>query len=327
MADKYLLPEATLMGLAPVVDRPMPKDFRSFEGVRVALSYETIVAVRRVQARQETLAHLAEADELIVRPELPLHSLKENPDQLGASFRKQFGFSVVDQLRTPIARAFRNLRIRVEDLGVSVYIEPLGDDDSRGVSIFFNDFPAIIIDQHEKHDGARLFTLFHELCHLLVRQTGVSNFSNRNDVERFCNRFAAAFLMPREAVEAVIALPQSGTIDPSISDLAFGAEKLCVTISQLALRLEQLGLADAGYFKRITAQLRPPTPPKKRKGGDWKYTFVSRYGYNLPTAVIGSLGRGQIGPVDAARILEVSPDNLGDVKSTIDDRRLELMLG
>jgi transcriptional regulator with XRE-family HTH domain len=38
MSDVYLLSEATLLGLIPANDRPLPKDFRSFEGAPVALS-------------------------------------------------------------------------------------------------------------------------------------------------------------------------------------------------------------------------------------------------------------------------------------------------
>src|ERR1700753_4010522 len=56
MAERYLLPEATLLGLVPASERPLPKDFRSFDGVPVQLSYLTIRAVRVVQARQEALA-------------------------------------------------------------------------------------------------------------------------------------------------------------------------------------------------------------------------------------------------------------------------------
>jgi transcriptional regulator with XRE-family HTH domain len=183
MSDVYFVPEATLLGLVHPIERPLPRDFRSFDGAAVALSYETIRAIRNVEARQEALAFLAEIDDAIISPNLPIHSLKENPETLGAGFRQQLGFPIIDQLRLTAEQAFTKWRILVEDLGVSVYIEPLGEDDARGVSIFFNDFPAILVDQNEQLYGARSFTLVHEFCHILLRQAGISNFNSRNSVE------------------------------------------------------------------------------------------------------------------------------------------------
>jgi len=159
-------------------------------------------------------------------------------------------------------------RLLIEEMGVAVYIEPLGKDDTRGASIFSNDFPAIIIDQKEKLPGVRSFTLIHELGHLLLRHSGISNFDPRNVVERFCNRFAAAFLLPVEAVEAAFPKNLLGTKgEPEMSILSAASNKLCVTIPQLALRLEELKLAKPGYFNQIVRVLAPPKP--KKRGGGW----------------------------------------------------------
>ena len=192
------------------------------------------------------MARLAEVDEQVVAPELPIYTRAEDPERLGATFRREFGFSIVDQLSHTTEHAFMWLRLKIEDMGISVYVEPLGHDDFRGLSVFFNDFPAIVIDQHEKHVGARIFTLFHEYAHLLIRQTGISDHGWSSDLETFGNKFAAAFLMPPKAIRAVFEVPEKGLIDPSIDELSAGARKLCVTISQLALRLETLGFARGG---------------------------------------------------------------------------------
>lgn len=326
MSDVYLLPEATLLRATVPADRPLPKDFRSFDGNAVELSYDTISAIRNVEQRQESLARLAEIDAGIIAPNLPIHSLKENPDTLGANFRKQLGFKVVDQLQLSTEKAFLNWRILVENMGVSVYVEPFGEDDTRGASIYFNDFPAVIVDQTEKQYGARSFTLFHELCHLLIRQAGISDQKPKNSVEAFCNRFAAAFLMPTEAVRAVFDFESIKETEPTIEQLAFAAKKLCVTISQIALRLEQLGLAKPGYFRRVAGKLSPPTPkPKKESKVPYKYTYLSETGHNFPSTVFDSMNRGQITQLDASRILALSKDHFKSVQTVIDERRADLV--
>ena len=325
MSDVYFVPEATLLGLTAPVERDLPRDFRSFDGNAVNLSYETIRAIRNVESRQESLAFLAEIDSDVVSPNLPIHTLKENPETLGRNFRAQLGFSIVDQLRFTTEHAFTKWRILVEDLGVSVYVEPLGEDDTRGVSIFFNDFPAILIDQNEKMYGARSFTLMHEFCHILLRQAGISNFNSRNSVEAFCNKFAAAYLLPFEAIEAAFPRDVLESGAPSIPDLETAAKKLCVTISQLALRLEEIGRAKGGYYKRIVSALKPPVKKKKGTGGpEYKYVYLSRFGHHLPDAVFASLDRGSISKIQASRILDVSPAHFAPIRKVMTERRIEI---
>jgi Zn-dependent peptidase ImmA (M78 family) len=323
MSDIYMLPEATLLGLTTPEERPLPRDFRSFDGNAVAISYETLRTIRTVEARQEALEALAEIDDAIVPPNLPIHSLKDDPEKLGAAFRKQLGFPILDQLRLTTEQAFMRWRILIENLGVAVYVEPLGGDDTRGISIYFNQFPAIVVDQNDKFYGARSFTLLHELAHLLLRQAGISNFNPRNRVERFCNQFAASFLLPIEAIEA--AFPSDALkSEPTIAQLETAARKLCVTISQLALRLEELGIAKLGYFKRIVSALAPPSPKKKTKGGPaYKYLYLSRFGHHLPDTVFGSLDRGAITRIQAARLLEVAPTHFGPIRQVMKARRTE----
>jgi Zn-dependent peptidase ImmA (M78 family)/transcriptional regulator with XRE-family HTH domain len=325
MAERYLLPEATLLGLAPAIDRPLPEDFRSFDGVPIQLSYETIKAIRLVQGRQEALARLAEIDDRLTPPVLPYLHLTNDPELEGRKFRETFGFDVQTQLRLP--DAYVPWRTKVEQLGVAVYVEPLGEDDSRGFSLNFNDFPAVVIDQREKMNGARLFTLFHELAHVFLRQVGISDMRAGSAVERFCNRFAAAFLMPPAAIAAVMPGRKAGDAVPTIPELDTAARRLSVTISQMALRMEDLGLAGAGYFKGIVSQLQKPTPAPKKKDGDtqvpYRYTYLSRYGERLAHGVLDALDAGLISTVEAARVLHASPDHFEGFRETLKQRQVQ----
>ena len=48
------------------VSSSKPRDFRSFDGASVSISYETLRTIRAVEARQESLAELAELDDAII---------------------------------------------------------------------------------------------------------------------------------------------------------------------------------------------------------------------------------------------------------------------
>lgn len=81
----------------------------------------------------------------------------------------------------------------------------LDSDEIQGFAIADRFAPFVFINT-ENWDSAQLFTLVHELAHIWIAQTGISNgieqienFSQDvNSIEIFCNKVAAAALIPME---------------------------------------------------------------------------------------------------------------------------------
>lgn len=101
------------------------------------------------------------------------------------------------------AKAFRHIKDRVEQQGISVVVNGIvGDNTHRALDVAeFRGFtlsdeiaPLIFINGIDTK-SAQLFTLVHELCHLAFSQTGVSNPTDENAtdnaMEKFCNEVAA----------------------------------------------------------------------------------------------------------------------------------------
>ena len=65
----------------------------------------------------------------------------------------------------------------------------------RGLSIFHEDIPIILLNGKDSVNG-RIFTLFHELTHLLLGESAFCDGSEERDVEVFCNSVAGEFLVP-----------------------------------------------------------------------------------------------------------------------------------
>ncbi|MEI0487717.1 ImmA/IrrE family metallo-endopeptidase [Brachyspira intermedia] len=68
----------------------------------------------------------------------------------------------------------------------------------RGFAIADKIVPFIFINSSDS-DNAKLFTLIHELVHILIGETGISNiYSNdtKNKVEVYCNKVASELLIP-----------------------------------------------------------------------------------------------------------------------------------
>lgn len=102
---------------------------------------------------------------------------------------------------------YRELVQRIESAGVLVmrssslghHSRPFNVEEFRGFAIT-DDYAPIIFVNHADAPGARLFTLIHELCHIWIGQSGVSDGGTATHLkeEILCNAVAAEFLVPAE---------------------------------------------------------------------------------------------------------------------------------
>ena len=95
-------------------------------------------------------------------------------------------------------------RLAIEQLGVLVFqARGVAVSEMRGFSIGETPLPAIVLNIKDSPRG-RVFSMMHELVHLMLHQTGLCNFSEdpslppeERRIEVFCNRVAGAILVPR----------------------------------------------------------------------------------------------------------------------------------
>ncbi|MGV0373531.1 ImmA/IrrE family metallo-endopeptidase [Corynebacterium pilbarense] len=70
----------------------------------------------------------------------------------------------------------------------------------RGFTIEDDGYVLVFVNTADAKT-AQLFSLAHELGHVILGRTGISDHSEHADIERWCNKFAAAVIAPAEAVE------------------------------------------------------------------------------------------------------------------------------
>ncbi|GMO39759.1 MAG: XRE family transcriptional regulator [Termitinemataceae bacterium] len=97
--------------------------------------------------------------------------------------------------------AFNFFRKKFENIGILVFqTNKIDKTEMRGVSIFYETFPIVIVNQKDSFH-ARIFTLFHELVHLITRTAGICDSSGMSEQSKFqielkCNHIAAEVLVP-----------------------------------------------------------------------------------------------------------------------------------
>ena len=136
----------------------------------------------------------------------------EEVDRFALRVRSFFNISLQDQVEAKDARAFYVLcRKKIEDKGVFVLHDSFPETDGSGFCLSHSKHPIILVNTKQQTRGRRLFTLIHELAHVLMGKSGVSDpFIRQNKTERLCNRFAGSFHVPEDYIEALLAKSSSG---------------------------------------------------------------------------------------------------------------------
>jgi Zn-dependent peptidase ImmA (M78 family) len=186
-------------------------------------------------------------------------SLDSNPEGTAEWTRVALNVPVTEQEQWPSpSAAFDAWRQAVERLGVSVFLFSLGEESCRGFSLWNERAPLIAINTHWS-EQARVFTLFHEFGHLLTRTSsacvGVSEIARLDTVERWCEEFGAALLLPAAPVVLFVRtrLARTGANAATLTDARALAARYKTSLRAAALRLIELGFAGWELYDEIPA--------------------------------------------------------------------------
>ena len=217
LATKLHRQVATFLLPAPPKQAPLQVQFRAIGPQFVRpLSPTERRYLRRARRQQEIIGWLSE--ELNEPPpDLPRHSPTDSPDAAGAGMRDRLNVDFPQQTKweSP-SRAFDHWRAAVGGVGVTVFVYSLGRDSCNGFSLWHERAPVIAVSSAWREE-ARIFSLFHELGHLLLRGSSAClervGQQRRDPIERWCEQFSASLLLPTGAIEAMI-LSKTGSAHP-----------------------------------------------------------------------------------------------------------------
>jgi Zn-dependent peptidase ImmA (M78 family) len=335
MVSVYKQPESILLLAKPPAVAPLPEDYRTVTGVRKALSPETRLAIREAQELQGYLSELVEDDpSLINRMKLSTASITENVESRAAKERELIGVSLETQFAwRPGTESFNNWREWLQQKGLIILLKKMPREDCRGFSLWDESLlPTIVVNTEDAAQG-QIFTLFHEYAHLILRNAGICTLTPTTKIERWCNTFAGAFLLPSDHFVAHVNTVTGfagTTFDWPMEQLRRLAAYYRVSRSVAALRLQHLGLAIPNYYDKHKNELsgfdQKPKPTKTphivRKPG-WKEKQKLREVGTAAASVIVSAWKEQIADAtEAADILNLSLDELHGLREQTEVQRV-----
>lgn len=253
----------------PVADLPQVAFRAAPDHPALAPSPQTRTVLRETHGMQEFLAWLTRELQMGAA-HLPEIGRNAQPHVAAGLARQAVGVEVEVQKRwRDDSVALREWRRALEALGVSVFFTSLAGG-PKGFSISETWNPLIVVNTHQWNLGARIFTLAHELGHLLRGSSSscMAIGTSPDQEERWCDRFAAAFLMPWDAVTEELATKHRWDRRSRIEDFDVVkklANRFKVSLTAATVRLIHQDVADGSLLAQIPAT---SNQPKVGGGGD-----------------------------------------------------------
>ncbi len=304
------------------------KDFRPLpDSAAASWSPELHVEFRRATKQREIALELLEnAGTELRRVELPAYA--DDPETFADAVRDLLGVSLEEQMTwRDRYRALAGWIDAVEEAGALVLqTSGIELDEMRGFSLALEPLPVVVVNAQDSPRG-RTFTLLHELTHVLLRNGGLCDLGERESqseegrTEVFCNRVAAAVLMPRAALEAETAVlrhrPGAEWEDDELRILAdrYGASREAVL-----RRLVTIGKATmAHYLRKREEFLRIYAEQMGSRTGFAPYhrVKVRDLGRSYVRIVLEAYHREEIGASDLADSLGVKLKHVAKIEAEV----------
>ena len=266
------------------------------------------------QQRQDWYRDHARMHGLPALPFVASASVQEAPVAVAQRLRETLGLATEARRQMPTwTDALRQLIAKAEDAGVMVMVSSVVGSNShrlldvgefRGFALADGLAPLVFLNGADSK-AAQMFTLAHELAHVWLGATGVSDTQAgqvpEQQTERWCNLVAAELLMPLPELQA--AHQPDAPIPDEIQRLA--REFKVSTL--VALRR----LCDAGYISRAALwqhyreeQERLRTlKDRSNSGGDFYRSLGARTSKRFARAIVSSTLEGLTSFPDAFRML------------------------
>lgn len=309
----------------------VPRDFQPLKDFRkpgsVPLTTSSIFMIREIQQKQAWLREFYSDRKEAQSPFVGRYTVKNSPDTVAADILqilniKPGHYHTDNPVREWIDAAERNGIFISRTSFIHSHLK-ISSEELQGFSIADPCAPFIFINSDD-WKAPQLFTLVHELAHIWIAETGISNQiepalepkESLDPVEWFCNKVAVAALMPAGLVLSLspVVFQTSANVFKASGQFAVSSFALLIRALELGIitlpRYQDLkGQAEIDYaeFQKRLAE-RAALQKEKSSGPDYFMLQLNRNSRLFTQTVLDAYYGGTIEPVQASRLLNVQVD-------------------
>lgn len=315
-AQKTHVPFGYLFLDAPP-DEPLPiPDFRTMHRMSRRPSPDLLDTIYICQQRQEWYRNYLQRLGAEALPFVGSVTLEADPIQVAADIRQRLQFDLEERRNMGSwEEALRRFVEQTEAAGVLVMSSgivgsnthrKLDPQEFRGFALVDSLAPVVFINAADTK-AAQMFTLAHELAHVWLGKSGVSDVQvgafPDETVEKWCNQVAAELLVPAAALER--AHQPAEELRPELDRLA---RHFKVSTLVILRRLHEIGALNREEFWQAYQEELAHLRQFERRGagsGDFYRTLNTRVSKSFAQAVVISALEGQTLFRDAFQMLGI----------------------
>lgn len=251
-------------------------DYRTFGNCGMQeMSRELRWFLRDIEDRRDTMIALYKEAEIEPVP-FALTVPSDTAEDVFATQIRNF-LSLTSQVQIKLRKPEKALSYCISKLEEQDFLifqaAKIQPEEMRGLSVAYELFPIIALNRKDE-PSAKLFTLFHELVHILSRTSGVCNDmsldkTQQTQIEWFCNKIAGLALVPTNQLKQnnnISSIKQYGLDDSYVNAIA---RDFAVSREVILHRLWDIGIIErTTYFDTLNRYSEEYMVYKKQKKQD-----------------------------------------------------------
>ncbi len=303
-----------------------PRDFTPLQDFRKKtakpLGTASVFIIREVQQKQAWIREVFENNNEPALPFVGKFSIRDDPVKVAVDILDTLQINRNNYLLDgPISEWIEKAESRGIFISKTSFIHTrlkLDSEEIQGFAIADAYAPFIFINS-EDWDTAQFFTLVHELAHIWIAESGISNEiepelkhkGKTHPIELFCNEVAANALMPPKEIKNLDSAVFSSFHEVlktskklGVSSFAFLVRSLNLKIISLAEYQELKALADSAFKDFLKQAEEKKAKQKTQKGGPNPYLLrLNKNGRLFTQVVLDAFRGGFVEPTLASSLL------------------------
>lgn len=308
----------------------VPTDFQPLQDFRKTgskeLSTSSIFIIREIQQKQAWISEVNEDNNENRVPFIGRFTIKDNPVLVAKDILTTLNINPLNyKSNNPIIEWIDKAESNGIFISRTSFIHSrlkLDSNEIQGFAIADNFAPFIFINSDD-WNAPQLFTLVHELSHLWIAETGISNdigpsiknAGDYNPIELFCNEVAANALMPKEFIDSLDNKSFDNAKEVFKNAKMIGVSSFALLVRALNLNIISISaykqlkqLADIEYnefLKREEAKKIKQKEKEKSGGPNYFLLQLNRNSRLFTQTVLDAFRGGVIEPSMASNLLNV----------------------
>lgn len=318
----------------------VPRDFTPLQDFRrpnaIPLGTASIFIIRELQQKQAWISDMYQENEEKQLPFVGKYNIHSNPVQVANDILETL---LISPLHYTTDNPIKEWINKAETKGIFIsrtsFIHSrllIDNEELQGFSIVDKYAPFVFVNSDD-WNAPQLFTLVHELSHIWIAESGISNEieidlnnkDNLHPIELFCNEVAANALMPLTVMNVI-----DNTVYNSFNNVFKTSKLLGVSAFAFLIRAYKLKHISPDKYRKLKATAdqefkaflqREEEKKSKQKvqngGPNYFRLLVNKNSFLFTQVVLDAFRGGNIEPTQACRLLNTQVNNFSKLEAFI----------